>query len=57
LVYFRNTSIEPFIIAPKSTNSFTVRMLDGIQSGDVNFRVENFLVQPNEGMNYTLKVH
>ena len=56
LVYFRNTSIEPFKIAPKGTHSFTVRLLDGIQSGDVNFIVENFLVQPNEGMNYTFSV-
>ena len=56
LVYFRNTSIEPFIIAPKSTSSFTVRLLDGIQGGDVNFIVENFLVEPNEGMRYTIKM-
>ena len=57
LIYFRNTSIDPFIIAPKSTHSFTVRLLDGIQGGDINFRVDNFLVQPNEGMDYTLKIN
>ena len=56
LTYFRNTSVEPFIIAPQSTRSFTVRLLDGLQSGDVNFIVENFLTQPNQGMDYTLKV-
>ena len=56
LTYFRNTSIEPFTIAPQSTRSFTVRLLDGLQSGDVNFRVENFLTQPDQGMDYTLKI-
>jgi hypothetical protein len=56
LVYFRNTSIEPFVIKPKSTRTFTVRLLGGIQGGDVNFIVENFLTQPDTGMNYTLKI-
>ena len=56
LVYFRNTSIEPFTIAPKGVNSFTVRLLNGATGGDVNFCVENFLVQPNQGMRYTVKL-
>jgi len=56
LVYFRNTSIAPFTIAPKSTSSFTVRLLEGIQGGDVNFIVENFLAEPNKGMKYTIAV-
>ena len=56
VVYFRNTSIVPFIIAPNSTQTFTVRLLDGLQSGDINFRVENFLVEPNKGMNYTFRL-
>ena len=56
LVYFSNMSLTPFTIQPKGTHSFTVRLLHGIEEGDVNFIVENFLVQPNKGMNYTLKV-
>jgi len=56
LIYFRNTSIMPQVIAPKGEFSFTVNMRGGIKSGDVNFIVENFLVQPNEGMKYTLKI-
>ena len=56
LIYFRNTSVMPHVILPKGELSFTVRMLDGIKSGDVNIIVENFLVQPNTGMKYTLKV-
>ena len=57
LVYFRDTTIEPFIIAPKSTRTFTVRLLDGLQGGDINFRVENFFVQPDTGMNYSLRIN
>ena len=56
VIYFRNTSIMPFTIAPNSTRTFTVRLLDGIQAGDVNFIVENFLPEPNKGMKYTIKV-
>jgi len=56
LVYFRNTSVEPYTIAPQRVQSFTVRLLEGVQGGDVNFIVENFLTQPNQGMVYTLKV-
>ena len=56
IVYFRNLTVEPFTIAPQSVKTFTVRLLEGKQNGDVNFCVENFLVQPNTGMNYTLKI-
>jgi hypothetical protein len=56
LVYFRNTVIDIFTIKPKKTNTFTVRLLDDIQGGDVNFIVENFLVEPNTGMKYTKTV-
>jgi len=56
VIYFRNTSIFPYIIAPNATQTFTVRLLDGINSGDLNFIVDNFLVQPNEGMRYTYTV-
>ena len=56
IVYFRNLSVEPFTIAPHSIKTFTVRLLEDLSSGDVNFRVENFLVQPNGGMNYTVHI-
>ena len=56
LVYFRNTSIEPVTIKPQSVQTITVRLNDGIKGGDVNFSVENFLVEPNKGMKYTVKI-
>jgi len=56
VVYFRNISIIPYTIAPQATQTFTVRLLDGISSGDVNFIVENFISEPNKGMKYTIKV-
>ena len=56
LTYFRHNTVEPYIIKPNSTQTIMVKLNDGITGGDVNFRVENFLVQPNEGMNYTIKI-
>ena len=57
LVYFRNTDIAPVIIAPQGAYTISVRLNEGITGGDVNFSVENFLVQPNKGMSYTIKVN
>ena len=57
LVYFRNTSIETVTIAPKSAYTISVRLNDGITGGDVNFSVENFLVEPDMGMRYTIKIN
>jgi hypothetical protein len=56
LIYFRNRSVMPNTIPRKGELSFTVRMRNGIKSGDVNFVVENFLVQPNTGMHYSLRI-
>jgi len=56
LVYFRNTSLETVTIAPQRTLTISVRLNDGITSGDVNFSVENFLVEPEKGMKYTIKI-
>jgi len=56
IVYFRNTSIVPFTIRPQSTQTVQVRLNDGVKGGDVNFSVENFLVEPNKGMRYTIKL-
>ncbi|MDR2037625.1 MAG: histidinol-phosphatase [Bacteroidales bacterium] len=51
LVYFRE-----YTIVPHGVHTFTVKLQDGVKSGDVNFSVENFLVQPNTGMMYTVKI-
>jgi hypothetical protein len=56
LTYFRNTSVEPVTIAPQSVQTISVRLNDGITGGDVNFVVKNFLVEPNRGMKYTIKI-
>lgn len=56
ITYFRNTSLVPYTIAPHSKQTFKVRLLEGIKGGDVNFRVENFIVKPYEGMDYTLHI-
>jgi len=51
LVYFRD-----YTIVPNGTHTITVRLQDGVTGGDVNFEVENFLVRPNEGLKYTVKI-
>jgi len=56
LVYFRNDFIVPYTIVPKGTLTIPVRLNDGAIGGDVNFIVENFLVEPIKGMRYTIKI-
>jgi len=56
LVYLRNVNLLPFTIAPQAVQTITVRLNDGIQEGDINISVENFLTQPSEGMAYTIKI-
>ena len=51
LVYFRD-----YTIVPNGVHTITVRLQDGVKGGDVNFCVENFLVEPNKGMRYTIKI-
>ena len=51
LVYFRETTI-----APHGQHTFIVKLQDGVTGGDINFSVENFFVQPNKGMKYTVKI-
>ena len=51
LVYFRD-----YTIVPNGTHTITIQLQDGITGGDINFEVENFLVKPNEGMKYTVKI-
>ena len=57
LTYFRNMELYPYYtLKPQSTQTIMVRLNDGVQGGDVNFIVENFLVQPCQGMKYTVKI-
>ena len=56
LTYLRNTSQVPYTIRPQSTQTIPVRLNDGIKGGDIIFSVENFLVEPNKGMKYTVKI-
>ena len=56
IAYLCNTSIAPLTINPQSSQIMKVRLNDGIKGGDVNFIVENFLVEPNTGMKYSIEV-
>jgi len=56
LTYLRHYNIEPYTIKPNSVQTITVRLLEGVTGGDVNFVVENFLTQPSKGMKYTIKI-
>ena len=51
LVYFHD-----YTIVPNGVHTITVRLNEGITGGEVNFSVENFLVQPNRGMRYTVRI-
>ena len=54
--YLRNVTTIPFTVAPDGEYSFEVYMQEGVKSGNLNFIVENFLVEPNKGMKYTVKI-
>ena len=56
LGYFRNATIEPFVIEPNSVLAIPVMLPEGVTGGDVSFIVENFLVEPSKGMKYTIKI-
>ena len=51
LVYFRE-----YTIVPQGLHTISVRLQDGVAGGNVNFIVENFLVEPNKGMNYSYRL-
>ena len=51
LVYFRE-----YTIVPQGVHTITVRLTEGATAGDVNFSIENFLVEPEKGMKYTIKI-
>jgi phosphoribosyl-ATP pyrophosphohydrolase len=56
LTYLRNINLQPFTIAPQGAQTISVRLNGGIKGGDVNISVENFLVEPEKGMRYTIKI-
>jgi len=56
LTYLRNDYISPLILAPQGTQTITVRFNDGVKGGDVNFCIENFLIEPKKGLVYTVKL-
>jgi hypothetical protein len=56
LVYLRNVNLFPFTIAPQGVQTISVRLNDGVKGGDINFYVANFLVEPDKGMRYTVKI-
>ena len=45
IVYFRTYTIQPY-----SKHVITIKLENGVENGQVNFRVNNLLVKPNEGM-------
>ena len=56
LTYLRSFTLTPYTIRPQNTQTITVRLNEGIEGGDVNFIVENLLVEPNTGMKYTVGI-
>lgn len=56
LVYMRNYELFPFTIAPQGSQTITVRLNNSVKEGDINFCVENFLVEPDKGLIYTVKI-
>jgi len=56
LTYFRNNLLGPYTVYPQGTLTINVRLNNGVKGGDVNLIVENFLVQPEKGMKYTIQL-
>jgi len=53
----RNTSLVPYTIKPQSVQTIQVKLNEGVTCGDVNFIVENCLVEPDKRMNYTVRIN
>lgn len=56
LSYLRFYNLESYIIKPYSKQTITVLFSDNNISGDVNIIVENFIIEPNTPMKYTIKI-
>ena len=51
VVYFREQVLEPH-----TRHFITVKFKEGLQGGDCNFEVTNFVVAPDKGLRYTIKL-
>ena len=51
LVYFRDYTIEPH-----GTHTITVRFVNGVAGGDVNFEITNLLAEPNKGLQVSIPI-
>ena len=51
LVYFREMTLKPH-----TQHTISVKFDNGIKGGDCNFEVTNFIVAPDKGLDYTIKL-
>ena len=51
VVYFREQVLEPY-----TRHFITVKLKEGLQGGDCNFEVTNFVIAPDKGLRYTIKL-
>lgn len=51
LVYFRNLTLQPH-----TRHTISIKLQNGIKGGDMNFEVTNFIVEPDKGLDYTVKL-
>ena len=51
LVYFREMTLKPH-----TQHTISVKLENGIKRGDCNFEVTNFIVAPDKGLDYTIKL-
>jgi len=56
IAYLRDYTLYPYIIKANNVQTILVRMSEDISEGDVNFIVENFLVEPGKGMKIKVKI-
>lgn len=51
LVYFRH-----YTLRPHTRHNIRIKFTNGIKGGDMNFRVDNFIVRTGKSMDYTIKL-
>ena len=44
------------VLEPHTRHFITVKFKEGLQGGDCNFEVTNFVVAPDKGLRYTIKL-
>jgi len=45
-----------FTILPQGVHSVKILLKEGVTDGNINFSIENFLVEPEKGMQYSIKI-